>query len=233
MGSHKQSNLFEENEGVLEIKKHSALAQINNVTSLVQRKSINALLRIAKDQLKRDPMTQIFQVDLGMLKKLSGVGRNDNRELKRSLKSLVSLVIEYNILHKDEYERGAFPLLSYVKIRGKQRGETATVSFSLSPPILATLEKPTMFFRLNLLLQRGFKSKYGIALYELLLDYKGIKKIYIEIDKFRKLMGIQPEQYSIFAMLKKKVIDKAIEEINEKSDLNVSYEVERSGRKVI
>lgn len=88
----------------MEIKKHSSLVQMNNVTTLQQRKAINSLIRIAKDQLKRNPEARGFSVDLGIIKKLSGINRNDNKELKSGLKALVSLVIEYNILGKEKFE---------------------------------------------------------------------------------------------------------------------------------
>lgn len=40
-------------------------------------------------------------------------------------------------------------------------------------------------------------------------------------------MGIKDGQYKIFTMLKKRVVDKAIEEINEKTDIEVSIDLER------
>jgi hypothetical protein len=89
----------------MEIKKHSSLVQMNNVTTLQQRKAMNSLIWIAKDQLKRNPEARSFSIDLGIIKKLSGINRNDNSELKSALKALVSLVIEYNILGKEKFER--------------------------------------------------------------------------------------------------------------------------------
>lgn len=71
MENTKQLALFEENTGILEIKKHSSLVQMNNVTTLQQKKAINALIRVAKDQLKRDPDRRVFEIDLALLKKLS------------------------------------------------------------------------------------------------------------------------------------------------------------------
>lgn len=88
----------------MEIKKHSSLVQMNNVTTLQQRKAMNSLIWIAKDQLKRNPEARSFSIDLGIIKKLSGINRNDNSELKAALKALVSLVIEYNILGKEKFE---------------------------------------------------------------------------------------------------------------------------------
>lgn len=88
----------------MEIKKHSSLVQMNNVTTLQQRKAMNSLIWIAKDQMKRNPEARSFSIDLGIIKKLSGINRNDNSELKAALKALVSLVIEYNILGKEKFE---------------------------------------------------------------------------------------------------------------------------------
>lgn len=116
MDTNQQLSLFQEKSGTLEIKKHSSLVQMNNVTTLQQRKAINALIWIAKDQLKREPERKLFSIEVGLLKRLAGISRNDNTELKQSLKALVSLVIEYNILGKERQERGAFPFLSYVRI---------------------------------------------------------------------------------------------------------------------
>lgn len=227
-----QISLFEENDGVLEIKKHSSLVQMNNVTTLQQRKAINSLIRVAKDQLKRNPEARSFSIDLGILKKLSGIARNDNSELKQSLKTLVSLVIEYNILGKEKFERGAFPFLAFVKINGQRRGDTARVTFEFPTPILEAIKRPSMYVKLNMFIRRWLNSKHSLALYEVLKDYQNIGKIRIPVDDFRKLVWIEPEQYTIFTMLKKRIIDTAVDEINEKTDLKVQYDLENEGRKI-
>lgn len=149
-----QKSLFDVNPTIFEIKKHSALAQMNNVTNLMQRKAINAFLTIAKDQLKRTPDAIEFEVDLGVLKALAGIQVSNNTKLKNNLKALASLVIEYNILHKDEYERGAFAFLSEIMITRPKKGKTTKVRFMLARRILASLANPSMYVKLNLLLQR-------------------------------------------------------------------------------
>jgi plasmid replication initiation protein len=60
----------------------------------------------------------------------------------------------------------------------------------------------------------------------MLKDYQNIGRIRVEIDAFRKLLGIEPDQYKIFTMLKKRIIDTAVDEINEKTDLKVVYDLE-------
>ena len=38
------------------------------------------------------------------------------------------------------------------------------------------------------------------------------------------------EEYTIFAMFRKKVLDVAVKQINEKTDLRIGYQVEKVGR---
>jgi hypothetical protein len=44
---------------------------MGNITTLQERKTLNALLRIAKDILKRQPDERMFVCDIGLLKRLS------------------------------------------------------------------------------------------------------------------------------------------------------------------
>ena len=89
-----------------------------------------------------------------------------------------------------------------------------------------------MYVKLNMFIWRGLNSKHSLALYEILKDYQNIGRIRIEVDNFKKLVGIEPEQYKIFTMLKKRIIDTAVDEINEKTDLKVIYDLEKEGRKI-
>lgn len=75
-------------------------------------------------------------------------------------------------------------------------------------------------------------SKYSMRLYELLKSYDGFKFAKFEIDKLRTLIDATKKSYSNFAMFKRSVLDPAVEEINDVTDLIVSYTVRTSGRKV-
>lgn len=53
-----------EEEKTIEIKKHSSLIQINNVTSLLQRKIMNAMVWLVKTSLKQAGDQTLFRIDL-------------------------------------------------------------------------------------------------------------------------------------------------------------------------
>jgi len=64
------------------------------------------------------------------------------------------------------------------------------LEFEFPTPILEAVKNPQMYVKLDLLILRGLNSKYSSALYESLKDYQKLKKIRIEIDRLRKLMGV-------------------------------------------
>lgn len=81
-----------------------------------------------------------------------------------------------------------------------------------------------------------FKSVYSVRLYELIVQWKNAeprKMPVFEVDKLRGQLGVDTSQYQVMADFKKRVLDKAIAEINEHSDLIVSYEQVKKGRVII
>lgn len=80
-----------------------------------------------------------------------------------------------------------------------------------------------------------FKSVYSVRLYEILTQWKNAdqrRMPIFELQKFREQLGVEDFQYSVIKDFKKRVLDKAIKEINTHSDLTVSYEQER-GREIV
>ena len=55
------------------------------------------------------------------------------------------------------------------------------------------------------------------------MKFKSTGKLIIELDKFKDRLGIQDE-YNRFFDLKKRVLDVAVKELQEKSNLKISWE---------
>ena len=91
------------------------------------------------------------------------------------------------------------------------------------------------FFTSYLLEQTtNLNSVYSVRLYELLVQWKVAKKTPIfELEKFRAQMGIGVNEYKAMSNFKIRVLDSAVEEINESTDLKVKYENVKKGRKII
>ncbi|HHX0247003.1 TPA: replication initiation protein RepM [Enterococcus faecalis] len=78
-----------------------------------------------------------------------------------------------------------------------------------------------------------FDSVYSVRLYELLVQWRSMKHTpTLPLDTFRGQMGLGVNEYKAMCDFKKRVLDLAVDEINEKSDLKVSYEQEKKGRRI-
>ena len=90
------------------------------------------------------------------------------------------------------------------------------------------------FFTSYLLEQTAsMDSIYSVRLYELLVQWKAAKQTpMFELEKFRDQLGVEVNEYKAMCDFKKRVLQVAINEINEKSDIKISYEQVKKGRSI-
>ena len=79
---------------------------------------------------------------------------------------------------------------------------------------------------------KDLKLKHSIKFYEYLKSIS-FDEIKISIEKLKQRLDIPVTSYEKFAMFKKKVIEPVLQEINQKTQLNISYEPIKDGRKII
>ena len=78
-----------------------------------------------------------------------------------------------------------------------------------------------------------FKSVYAVRLYELLMQWKSVGKTPVfELNKFRNQLGIGVNEYTRMEAFKRRVLDIAIDQMNEFSDITVKYEQHKKGRSI-
>ena len=95
------------------------------------------------------------------------------------------------------------------------------------------------FTRYNMEYIAKMNSVYGIRFYELMKSWlfgEPRKTKTVEIDEIKELLALKDEkgnyQYPSIKDFKLRVLDKAMEDINTHSDLNASYEDNKTGRKI-
>jgi hypothetical protein len=212
-----------------EIFKHSAAIHIENNITFLQRRAFNALLYHAYNELETE---EEHRISIQRLADLVGYDSHDMDYLKEASKAMMRCIVEWNVLDKDVGPKwGATALLAQATI------ERGVFTYAYSPELRRRLHNPAMYARLDLNLQRRFHSKYGLALWELCADYLGSGREYgetpyIPLESFRKLMGITDSAYPSFKRLKDKVLNPAVDEINEVSDFRVVVDYQHAGRKV-
>lgn len=212
----------------VELKKNVGLIHSANKLSLLERKIANALLFNAYDTLLIKDEHQVHVSDLA---KLIGYNSNDHKIVKQSLMSLMSTVLEWNILDKDLKETKNVWVASTMLADAKIEGPMCTYSYSKRMRELC--HHPEVYARLNMQELANFKSTYGIALYENCVRYKSISQTqWFDMELFRKLMGVEAGKYETFRDFNKRVISPAVKEVNAHSSIQVQPEFEKSGRVV-
>ena len=111
---------------------------------------------------------------------------------------------------------------------------SGTIKLRFSHEILPYLTNiKENFTAYNLRYVAKFKSTYGVRIYELLKQWQNTKQqIEISVAELKDIFQLE-NKYERMDSLKKKVIESALKDINNYSDLEVSYENIKKGRKIV
>jgi len=121
---------------------------------------------------------------------------------------------------------GFFNVYSSCKYR-EQTGEIiGRFTQEIRPFLYDLSERFTMYYRRHAL---SMRSTYSMRFYEILKRYEHRGEFKLEVSELRKIFGLE-EKYDRFVDLRRRVIDKAQSELDERSDVTFEYFVEREGR---
>ena len=132
---------------------------------------------------------------------------------------------------------------SYINERGKRVGvtwviravyEDGYISVCFPDEVLIMLKafdasNPfTKYKKENVLLLKG---EYSIDLYHIAKKYEGMSTFQMTLEDYKLELGL-PKSYNRINNLKARALEPAIDEINEKTDINITYENVKRGRTV-
>ena len=229
------ANVMKKNAVILQ--KPSGTIAIRVDLDTIQRKFYNALLYIAKHELKENKEKKRFTIHLkdvkAILNKNDKINKNNSYYIDK-LKEIKKKDAEYNILDKDKglKIKGWVSLVSDLQVTEDEKAKVVSITFELPERIKWALIDPNgLYANINLIIVRGLKSKYAIILYELVKDYEKVEIPEMTIDDFRKLFNIE-NKYSKIPDLKRRVLEPAVKELNENENVDflVSYELKKTGK---
>lgn len=119
------------------------------------------------------------------------------------------------------------------KVRTNKRSGIAHVELDrdMVPYLFDLGQKFTQYQLYNIL---AMKSAFAVRIYELMKSYAFQKSKIFEVDELKRLLMVDDvKSYKDFSLFRAKVLEKAQEEINELTDINISFEPITKGRKVI
>ncbi len=154
-------------------------------------------------------------------------GKAKYTEIKEITKELMSKSIE---IPQDD---GGWLLANWISSAKYIKGE-GIIDLSFSPdlkPYMLQLKNAFTSYRLSNIL--SLNSTYSIRLYELMKKWHHLGKWESSVDSIREKLGAITKSYSLYGNFKNKVLLPAIEELNEKTDLQIDFNEIKRGRGVV
>lgn len=110
----------------------------------------------------------------------------------------------------------------------------ATVKLIFAPAIVPLITKlEEQFTKYELQQVSNLSSAYAVRLYELLIAWRSTGKTpIIELEEFRKKIGVLDDEYTRMGNFKDRVLHLAIAQINEYTDITTKYEQHKKGRSI-
>jgi len=187
--------------------------------------------RTAMDMASKSPFILDYEFNIRHYCRVCGIdydNGNNYREIKALLKGLRDK--SYWLTQPDGSETtiGWFSRVTINKGSGKVNIKLDEL---MTPHLFDLQEKFTSYGLSSILVM---KSQYSIRIYELLKSYAFLHSKSFEIDEFKNLLMVENiKSYKDFSLFRVKVIEIAVKEINEYSDIKVSYRPIKKGNKVV
>ena len=182
------------------------------------RHLFNYFLQHAQRKIKFENFQgNTFHVNIKELNDLANINPNTYDIVEKSLRCLMRPVE----IRNDPHRYRAFVPVTYVEVN-KLTGE---YDFRLEELVIDLLRQTDYFTKLDLQEFNPFKSKFSLIILEFLKQYEKLKNIpEVSVEELRRITDTQ-NKYSIFTAFKNKVLDIAVNEINENTNYNVSYDL--------
>ncbi len=207
----------------LEIRQHNALTNARYEYTELQLDLFFFII----SKLRKDEKDTIYQLDIRELSSLTGK-RYNGAYLHKATADMGSRMLE--VEDAKEYRQiWMFQQIRYIKGEG-------IIEFDLTKYVLPYLfQLKNNFTSYELAAALRLTSKYAKRIYQICSQWKdlGETKKY-DLQDFKKMLGLLDEKgnekMERISQLREKVLDVAVKQINEHTELNVSYTLEKRGK---
>lgn len=187
--------------------------------------------RTTEEQILKSDYVLEYEFNIREYCKVCGISYASGRNyamIKETLKSLSDRSFWV------EFPNGDDVLMRFIsKVRSNKHSGKAFVRIDEDMvPYLFDLGQNFTAYQLRNIL--GMKSAYSIRIYELMKSYEFRSKIEIDLQELKRLLDVENvKSYAVYNDFRRKVLDIAVREINDLSDINISYEPVRKGKKFV
>lgn len=154
----------------------------------------------------------------------------------KALKEAVNNLFNRQFSYTAEYKRTG--KIGIVRSRWVSRifyvDDLALLEITFAPdvvPLITRLEEH--FTKYEAKQVAHLTSKYATRLYEILISWREVGKTPIfELQQLRKKLGVEDDEYQRMHHFKSRVLETAITQINEHTDIKATYEQHKQGRTI-
>ncbi|XP_010248260.2 PREDICTED: uncharacterized protein LOC104591171 [Nelumbo nucifera] len=152
----------------------------------------------------------------------------------KALKSAVNNLFERQFSFQEETKRGIGTVRSRWVSRIKYIDDSATLEITFAPDVVPLITRLEQHFTSYQIIQVAqLTGKYAIRLYELLIAWREVGKVpQIRLSDFRERLGVEVDEYKAMNHFKSRVLEPSIKQINEHTDIIVTYEQHKKGRTI-
>lgn len=199
------------------------LARGQHELDLTDAKMFNFLLQHAYKRIGDQPIHQIPVRDA-----LNYLGHRRLATLEQSLSNLGKVKIEINYQQDGVPHAVSCHFLSY----DVSRAENGILQYAFDPILLRFLWQPKVYARINMKFLQQFKTVHGAKLFEIMSLYQNrYSRVWmVSIDELKAQLGVQDATYDRFDNFRRRILDRAVAEVNTYAAFNVDMEMIRSGR---
>ena len=196
-----------------------AILKARNVGDTVEQLKDKELIIHADDYI------QTFGVDRSVAYKV----------LKNAVMGLFEAKWGYKYVDDKGLERVRYERFTQSADYGRDDGMVKFVFANAIIPMLVQLERNFTTYEIKQVAE--LSSGYAMRLYEFLIQKLNRKTgkgwLAISLDDLRFRFGLLPTEYQAMKDFKKRVLDLAVNQINEHTDLSTSYTQQKQGRKIV
>lgn len=150
--------------------------------------------------------------------------------LQSAAETLFNRYFSYTDRHQNRVERVRSRWISRIGYIESQ----AVIRITFAPdviPLITRLEECFTSYELQQV--SDLSSAYAIRLYELLIRWRTTCKLSVSLEELRNQLGVDDGRYKAMKDFKLYVLDLAVKQLTDKTDIVVQYQQKKQGRKIV
>lgn len=187
----------------------------------------------AREQKKMIDARGVLQIHASSYQEQFKVEKHTSYDaLKSAVQGLFEAYFEYDDIH-EQTGKPAHHVVRWVQ-KASYIETAGMIELQFTDAVIPLITRLTeQYTEYELKQVSELQSEYAIRLYELMMQWKSVGKTNkITLAELRSKLGVAPEQYKAMHNFKARVLDLAISQINDFTDITAEYEQHKTGRAI-